>query len=239
MAAYYNEIDAYAAQWLRNLIAAGHIAPGDWVHEHNVGLHDFSRDYRFAQDARPDDLLSEAERRELLVAANDTAAEIPGLGMHELFEATAARRPGAVAVSFEGQSLTYGDLNTRANRLAHALRRLGVGPDVLVGLCVERSPDLLVGLLGVLKAGGAYVPLDPAYPSDRIAWVLEDAKAPVTHLTLEAHLRRFGAFVAAAPWDLVDSDERGRWRRDAPLLRLGDMARQARTVAAWRVLEGA
>ncbi len=99
--------------------------------------------------------------------------------MHQLFEATAARRPGAVAVTFEGSSLTYGELNARANRLAHALRRLGVGPDVLVGLCVERSPDMLVGLLGVLKAGGAYVPLDPSYPSDRIAYILEDGKAPV------------------------------------------------------------
>jgi len=124
-------------------------------------------------------LLAEAERLELLVAANSTAAEIPGRGLHELFEDTAARWPGDVAVAFEGTRLTYGELNARANRLAHALRGLGVGPEVLVGLCVERSLDMLVGLLGVLKAGGAYVPLDPSYPSDRLAYVLEDGKVPL------------------------------------------------------------
>src|SRR5205823_10987461 len=81
--------------------------------------------------------------------------------------------------TFEDQQLTYADLNRRANQLAHYLRKRGVGPDVLVGLCVERSLDMIVGLLGILKAGGAYVPLDPAYPKDRVAYILEDASAPV------------------------------------------------------------
>ncbi|HKV07315.1 MAG TPA: amino acid adenylation domain-containing protein [Thermoanaerobaculia bacterium] len=124
-------------------------------------------------------LLSEIERHELLVGGNDTGAEIPGRTVHELFEATAARVPGSVAVTFEGQSLTYGELNARANRLAHHLRGLGAGPGALLGVCVERSLDMLVGLLGVLKAGGAYVPLDPSYPADRIAYVLEDGRIQV------------------------------------------------------------
>jgi amino acid adenylation domain-containing protein len=99
--------------------------------------------------------------------------------VHELIEHQAERRDDSVAVTFEDQHLTYFDLNRRANHLAHYLRKRGVGPDVLVGLCVERSLDMIVGLLGILKAGGAYVPLDPAYPKDRIAYILEDASAPV------------------------------------------------------------
>ncbi len=100
--------------------------------------------------------------------------------VHRMFEAQAARTPGAVAVSSaEGGSLTYAELDARANRLARRLRALGVGPDVLVGLCVGRSPDLVVGLLGVLKAGGAYVPLDPDLPGARIAYMVDDARMPV------------------------------------------------------------
>ena len=89
------------------------------------------------------------------------------------------RTPDAVAVVFAERALTYRELNTRANRLAHHLRALGVGPEVLVGLCVERSLELLVGLLGILKAGGAYVPLDPTYPPARLAFMLADAQVPV------------------------------------------------------------
>ena len=87
--------------------------------------------------------------------------------------------PTALAVVCEGQQLTYRELNRRANQLAHYLRSLGVGPEVLVGLCVERSVEMVVGLLGILKAGGAYVPLDPAYPKDRLSFILEDTQAPV------------------------------------------------------------
>ena len=96
--------------------------------------------------------------------------------LHELIEAQVREQPGATAVVYEDASLTYGELNARANRLARHLRALGVGPDVLVGLAVERSLEMVVGLLGILKAGGAYVPLDPAYPAERLAYMLEDAR---------------------------------------------------------------
>ncbi|MFC5743592.1 non-ribosomal peptide synthetase [Dyella tabacisoli] len=132
-------------------------------------------------------MLDEAERHQLLYAFNDTATAYPDLEpntqtLHELFEAQASRTPEQVAVVYEGESLTYAELNLRANRLARHLRTLGVGPDVLVGLCVERSVAMIVGLLGVLKAGGAYVPLDPSHPSDRLAAIVDDAK-PVVILT--------------------------------------------------------
>jgi amino acid adenylation domain-containing protein len=122
-------------------------------------------------------LLDESERQELLAAGNQTAAEVPPCLLHQLFEDRVRQRPGAVAVAFEGESLTYAELNARANRLAHRLRRQGVGPESRVAVKMERSLDLLVALLGILKAGGAYVPLDPGYPADRMAWVLEDSRA--------------------------------------------------------------
>ena len=87
--------------------------------------------------------------------------------------------PSAVAVVFEGEQLTYRELNRRANQLAHHLQKLGVGPEVLVGVCVERSLEMLVGLLGIHKAGGAYVPLDPAYPQERLAFMLQDSQVKV------------------------------------------------------------
>ncbi len=125
-------------------------------------------------------LLTGAERRQLLVDWNETRAEYPcDACVHELFAVQAARTPDAVAVVYENHQLTYRELDERANQLAHYLRRRGVGPDVLVGICVERSVEMVVGLLGILKAGGAYMPLDPAYPKDRLAFMLEDARVPV------------------------------------------------------------
>jgi amino acid adenylation domain-containing protein len=106
--------------------------------------------------------------------------------LHELIEAQVREQPGATAVVYEDASLTYGELNARANRLARHLRSLGVGPDVLVGLAVERSLEMVVGLLGILKAGGAYVPLDPAYPAERLAYMLEDAQ--LTLVLTQEHL---------------------------------------------------
>jgi non-ribosomal peptide synthetase component F len=97
----------------------------------------------------------------------------------QLIEDQVERTPDALAVIFKDTQLTYRELNARANQLAHYLQQLGVGPDVLVGLCVERSLDMVVGLLGILKAGGAYVPLDPTYPSERITYMLTDAQAHV------------------------------------------------------------
>ncbi|HEX7240343.1 MAG TPA: amino acid adenylation domain-containing protein, partial [Longimicrobiaceae bacterium] len=123
-------------------------------------------------------LLLEGERRQLLEEWNRTEAEYPyDRCLHHLFEAQAARTPEAVAVVFEEESLSYGALNARANRLAHHLRRLGVGREVRVGLCLERSLEMVVGLLGILKAGGAYVPLDPGYPAERLAYMLSDSGA--------------------------------------------------------------
>src|ERR1051325_10663636 len=95
--------------------------------------------------------------------------------LQELFEQQVERTPAEVAVVYEGEKLTYDELNRRANKLAHHLRLLGVGPEVRVGLCMERSPDMIVGLLGILKAGGAYVPLDPGYPPERLMYMAEDA----------------------------------------------------------------
>ncbi|HKH46871.1 MAG TPA: amino acid adenylation domain-containing protein, partial [Thermoanaerobaculia bacterium] len=121
-------------------------------------------------------LLLPAERAELLAGWNDTAEAFPAdLCVHDLVAAQAARTPDAVAVSCGGEELLYRELEERAGSLARQLRRLGVGPEVLVGLRTERSPALLVGLLGVLKAGGAYVPLDPTHPQERLEYILEDA----------------------------------------------------------------
>ncbi|BGE86247.1 hypothetical protein Ms3S1_26830 [Methylosinus sp. 3S-1] len=151
------------------------------------------------------DVLSEAERHRLLVDWNDTAAAYPqDRCIHQLFEAQASETPDAVAVAFEEQSLTYAQLNARANRLAHHLRRLGVGPETLVGLCVERSLEMIVGLLGIMKAGGAYLPLDPDYPADRLAFMLADAR-PLLILTQERLRQRLPKDAATLSLD-VEAD---------------------------------
>ncbi len=125
-------------------------------------------------------LLTTAERHQLLVEWNDNQIDYPqDKCIHQLFEAQVERTPDAVAVVFEEQQLTYQQLNQRANQLAHYLRTLGVKPEVLVGLCLERSLEMVVGLLGILKAGGTYVPLDPADPQERLAFMLEDARVAV------------------------------------------------------------
>jgi amino acid adenylation domain-containing protein len=132
-------------------------------------------------------LLTEPERRRLLFEWNDTAAEYPDdQCLHQLFEARAERDPDAPAIVFGGERLSYRELNERANRLAHRLRRIGVGPDNLVGIAAERSLEMIVGLLGILKAGGAFVPLDPSYPKERLAFMLEDSRVGV--LLAQRHL---------------------------------------------------
>jgi len=123
--------------------------------------------------------LGDEEREQLLVQWNQTAAEIPAVCAHRLFEEQADRTPQAVAASYEHQQLTYKGLNRRANQLAHYLRKSGVSPDVRVGLHLNRSLDMLVAVLGVLKAGGAYVPLDPQFPVERLSYMLQDSGAAV------------------------------------------------------------
>jgi amino acid adenylation domain-containing protein len=121
-------------------------------------------------------MLSEQEREQVLRGWNETAAPLDDTScVHDLVAAQAARTPDAIVAVFAGDPITYAELNSRANRLAHHLRTLGVERETLVGIAVERSIDMLVGLLGILKAGGAYVPLDPSYPSDRLEYMLQDA----------------------------------------------------------------
>jgi aspartate racemase len=125
-------------------------------------------------------LLTLTEQHQLLVEWNDTQADYPNnTCIHQLFEAQVEQTPYAVAVVFENKQLTYQELNTRANQLAHHLQKLGVKPEVTVGICVERSLEMLVALLGILKAGGAYVPLDPTYPTERLAFMLCDIQVSV------------------------------------------------------------
>jgi amino acid adenylation domain-containing protein len=159
-------------------------------------------------------LLAQEERQQLLVGWNDTqsATPIPWRCIHELVERQVEKTPGAVAASFKGEELTYRQLNGRANRLARHLKELGVGPEVPVGVCMERSLNMVAALLGVLKAGGAYVPLDPAYPQDRLAFMLADSQAPVllTQQGLAGQLPEHGAAVVYLDewWeDAAEEDE--------------------------------
>jgi amino acid adenylation domain-containing protein len=159
-------------------------------------------------------LLTEAERHQLLVEWNDTAVDYPrDRCVHHLFELQAERTPNATAIVFENECLTYGELNRRANQLAHHLAKLGVGPEVLVGILVERSLDMVVGLLGILKAGGAYVPLDPAYPRERVAFMLEDSEVPVllTQRLLLGSIpdSRAKVVVLDSDWDEIAKEKTG------------------------------
>lgn len=148
-------------------------------------------------------LLNEFERRDLLVGRNNTQADYPKRCLHQLFEAQVDRTPNVTAVVFKEDSLTYLQLNKKANQLAHHFVKLGVGPDALVGICVERAVDMVVGLLGILKAGAAYVPLDPAYPQERLTCMLEDAEVPVilTQDSLQEKLPKTSARIVCVDTD--------------------------------------
>lgn len=136
---------------------------GDSLARPNVGVEDLS-------------LLSDDELDRIVVKWNDTARPFPrDRGVHQLIEARSAANPLRTAIVFRDEELSYGELDRRSNQVAHRLRSLGVGPDTLVGLCIERSCELIIGLLGVLKAGGAYLPLDPSYPEDRLQHMLDDS----------------------------------------------------------------
>jgi amino acid adenylation domain-containing protein len=162
-------------------------------------------------------LLSEAEAEELLagqafVEKSERQAEC----LHRLFEAQVARAPDAIAVVFEKERLTYGELNRRANQLAHRLRAMGVGPETLVGLCVERSLEMVVGLLATLKAGGAYVPLDTQYPPERLSFMINDARLSLL-LTQEHLLANLPACAAQILSLDADGDMLARESVDNPV----------------------
>lgn len=153
-------------------------------------------------------LLNAADRHQMVVEWNATSAEYPrDLCVHELFEAQAQATPGAIAAAFGDDELTYAELNGRANQLARHLVKLGVKPGVCVGIFVERSLEMLVGLLAIMKAGGAYVPMDPTYPAERISFVLSDASAPVllTQANVAQSVASLGARLVRldADWDEI------------------------------------
>ena len=167
-------------------------------------------------------ILTEGEKQQILVDWNRTEAPYPeGRCFHELFEDQVARVPNAVAVSYEEHNLTYAELDERANQLAHYLQKMGIGPESLVGISVERSLEMVIGILGVLKAGGAYLPLDPKYPADRLAFMLQDSKIsilltqqnladilPIDQLDMQPFILRLDV-----DWDLLISGE----SRDKPV----------------------
>ncbi|WP_225000436.1 non-ribosomal peptide synthetase, partial [Cesiribacter sp. SM1] len=148
-------------------------------------------------------LLSQQEARLLLKEFNNTAVAYPGdKTLVDLFEEQAARTPGAVAVIFEEEALTYQELNRRSNQLAHYLQKRGVTAETLVPICIDRSLEMIIGLLGIQKAGGAYVPMDPAYPQERIEYMLEDTAARLL-ISSSSHAARFAETAAAVV--LLDS----------------------------------
>jgi amino acid adenylation domain-containing protein len=143
-------------------------------------------------------LLTPAERQQLLVEWNNTERDFGAEGfLHRLFEAQVARTPNAVAVTFEGEQLTYNELNQKANQLARHLQTLSVAPETVVGIYMERSLEMVIGILGVLKSGAAYVPLDPEYPKERLSFILDDTRATVllTHVEMRHDLPPFNGSV--------------------------------------------
>jgi surfactin family lipopeptide synthetase A len=157
-------------------------------------------------------LMTPGERRQILDAWNDTQTDYPNdKCLHELFEFQASRSPRADAVLFGEEHISYAELDRRANQLANYLRKLGVGPDVLVGLSVERSVEMVIGVLGIMKAGGAYVPLDPAYPQERLSFMLQDTRAALL-LTQERLVASFRACPTRkvcldADWEKIAREE--------------------------------
>lgn len=166
-------------------------------------------------------MLTEIERHQLLVEWNDTNADYSnGSCIHELFESQVEKTPDAIAVEYEEKKLTYREINGRANQLAHYLRGLGVGRESLVGICLERSVEMVIGVLGILKAGGAYLPLDPAYPTERLRFMLADAGVSVL-LTVEE--------LANRGWKPVLSKAEGT-ENDDPQMKVVRLDRDGRTI---------
>ncbi|HYO14364.1 MAG TPA: amino acid adenylation domain-containing protein, partial [Thermoanaerobaculia bacterium] len=161
-------------QWVHSTALFDRSTIERWAGHFEVFLAGIVADPRRAASEIP--LLTTAEREQMLVAWNRPPVDYAEEGLvHRLFEEVAERTPDAAALVFAGETLGYGELNARANRLAHRLRRLGAGPEVVVGISAERSFEMVVGLLAILKAGGAYLPLDPALPEERLRFMAEDA----------------------------------------------------------------
>jgi amino acid adenylation domain-containing protein len=198
--------------------------PNDFPREQIQAICDYFAETLRAMAAAPEAeqakvaLVPPAERKETLNAWNETAATIPLDLVHERFEAQAARIPDGIAITFADRSLTYAELNTRANAVAVELQAQGVGPDTLVGLYCERSLNMAVGLLGILKAGGAYVPLDPSFPAERIAFMVKDSglKTILTTNKLVADARALGAA------NILNLDEAPQKSEAAPDVRVRD-----------------
>ena len=153
-------------------------------------------------------MLTEAEEQRMLVEWNNTVADYPAdRCIHELIEEQTRQTPDAIALSYEGTLMTYAELNTQANRLAHYLQQQGIGPDMLVGLCIERSIEFFIGMLGILKAGGAYVPTDPSYPQERLEFMFNDANVPVL-LTVSKEREKLAPLLAGkhTPIFCIDTD---------------------------------
>jgi len=183
-----------------------------WLNHFHVLLNAVASDHDQRIDELP--LLSTTERDKLLVEWNKTAAAYPRDScMHELFEAQVQRTPDAVAVEYDGRQLTYRELDAHANQVACYLARYGVGPEVMVGVCLERGWEMVVGMLGILKAGGAYVPLDPDYPAARLAFMLEDTAAPVllTQVKLRESFSAYGGRIICldTDWAEIRREEQG------------------------------
>ncbi|AJW89429.1 D-alanine--poly(phosphoribitol) ligase, subunit 1 [Burkholderia pseudomallei 406e] len=179
-------------------------------------------------------LLDEAERKQVVYAWNATERDYPiEQCIHQLFEAQVDRKPEAIALTFEGQRLSYAELNARANRLAHYLQARGVGPDRLVALCAERGIEMVVGLLAILKAGGAYVPLDPSHPPERLRRMLDDTN-PVAVLVDDIGadaLASFESHVAARSPRVHLSRDIAQWRACSPANPSTPRERAARRLA--------
>jgi amino acid adenylation domain-containing protein/thioester reductase-like protein len=159
------------------------------------------------------EIISDREKQQLLFEFNNTQTAAPkDKFIHHLFEAQVERTPNNIAVVFENQKLTYAELNARANQLAHYLQKLGVKPEVLVGLYLERSLEMLVAILAILKAGGAYVPLDPTYPKERLSFILADAQTPIllTQKNLAKELPTDGIKVVSldTDWEIIAPESR-------------------------------
>ncbi len=232
-------LDAWATRYDLELYVGGD-AEGRGLFIFNTGLFERATIERLGEHlcallrravADPDlplsriDLLTGEERRLVTTGWNDTATVFPGEAtLHGPIEAQAARTPDAVAVRFEGRSLTYAELDAAATRVAHTLRAHGAGPGTIVGVCAERSLELMTGLLGVLKTGAAYLPIDPDYPADRVAFMLEDAAPPV--LLTQRRIRPKLPETAAT---VLDLDDPGAWPEPdrpepLPAVRPGDVA---------------